>query len=141
MNLDYNIIRKNHYNKLREKYQKAFKDANGNTPPPSKSSYLERYKKELSGYKKISANDLRYVPIGSKIAYIYKKTYDIKYGVLSSIIDKTIIELTYDRHKFKWHINTGDYILFYSIHEKDKLKDSLLNLIKTDFTEIRKSKK
>ena len=50
MNLDYNIIRKNHYNKLREKYQKAFKDANGNTPPPSKSSYLERYKKELSEF-------------------------------------------------------------------------------------------
>jgi len=141
MNLDYNTIRKNHYNELREKYHKAFKEANGNTPPPPKSSYLERYKKDLLNYKKVSANDLRYIPIGSRIAYISKKKYDIKYGVLSSIIDKSTIELTYVRQKFKWHINTSDYILFYSIHERDKLKDSLLNLIKTDFTEIRKSKK
>ena len=88
---------------------------------------LDKYEDDLQNYKYIeNIKDLEYIPIGTYIKYICKKSiYKKKGGFLKNIKNKFILELNNNLLKRKWCIYFDKYYLFYRVSEREKLKNLL----------------
>jgi uncharacterized protein (UPF0210 family) len=93
-----------------------------------------KYPKELEDYTHIEKDKIEIIPHGCFIVYISKKNLVKKGGFLKRVINEDIVELINMYKKRKWFIYTKDYVLFYKIPDYNQFKKTLLNMVKTNFS-------
>lgn len=99
----------------------------------------KKYEKELIDYNYVKSNEIINIPLGCYILYISRNSLYKKGGFLKAIKDKSILELMNVNKKHKWYIYTDQYYIFYKLSNQNKLRDTLQNLLNTNFSEITKS--
>lgn len=95
------------------------------------------YNDKLKDYIYVDPSLIKNIPLGSSIAYVSKKDFSKKGGFLKSIKDDTILELINSYNKARWYVYTNKYYIFYKVPNRNKLKSALLNLINSDFKDIK----
>jgi len=95
-----------------------------------KKIYL-KYKDDLINYKYCSVTDIDSIPLKSNIKYISKNNFIKKNGFLKEIKNSNIMHL-YNSNR-NWFIYVDKYYIFYKLHNKNKLKECLQNIINSDF--------
>jgi hypothetical protein len=95
------------------------------------------YIDKLKDYIYVEPLLIKDIPLGSSIAYVSKKDFSKKGGFLKSIKDDTILELINSYNKARWYVYVDKYYIFYKVPNRNKLKSALLNLINSDFKDIK----
>ena len=96
---------------------------------------------ELKDCQYVNDIDIINIPLKSHIQYVNKISLKKKMGFLKKIKEDTILELSTQSNTRKWYIYSNENFIFYGDYKrKNKLKDQLLKLLNSDFSELRTRK-